>query len=128
MWLWFCGLESDWLAAGGYETLARSCGGLSRQVLKKELFGSFLHSSTSRNASQDEALSVKSLYFSSNVNPSSKKMMTTAAIPRRPLGDVSNKENLAPMKSKNKAPSLPIDTENGFQQVSYAPFCVNLKR
>jgi hypothetical protein len=72
MWLWFCGLESDWLAAGGYETLARSCGGLSRHV-KKELFGSLLHSSTSRNASQDEPLSVKSLYFSSNANHSSKR-------------------------------------------------------
>jgi hypothetical protein len=41
----------------------------------------------------------------------------TTAVPRAPLGDVSNKENLAPMKSKNKAPSLPSDTENGFQQV-----------
>ena len=48
--------------------------------------------------------------------------MTTVEVQRKPLGDVSNKENLVPMKSKNQAPSLPIDAENGFQQVSQAPF------
>lgn len=55
------------------------------------------------------------------------KMMTTAAIPRTPLGDVSNKENLVPMKSKNQAPSLPIDTENGFQQVCSVLFSYVMK-
>ena len=48
--------------------------------------------------------------------------MTTVEVQRKPLGDVSNKENLVPMKSKNQAPSLSIDAENGFQQVSQAPF------
>ena len=53
--------------------------------------------------------------------------MTTAVVERTPFGDVSNKENLAPMKSKNQAPSLPVDTQNGVQQVGYTPFCINLK-
>ena len=41
MWLWFCGLEPDWLAAGGYETLARSCGGLAKARKKSGLGVSF---------------------------------------------------------------------------------------
>ena len=115
MWLRFCGLESDWLAAGGYESLARSCGGLARARKKSGLGVSFtVQPREIPTKAKFPQSSLSTLLLSTHPRA---KMMTTAAIPRTPLGDVSNKENLVPMKSKNQAPSLPIDTENGFQQV-----------
>ena len=44
--------------------------------------------------------------------------MTTTTIQRTPFGNISNKENLAPMKPKSQAPSLPVAGENDLQQVS----------
>lgn len=44
-------------------------------------------------------------------------MMTTVEVHRTPFSDVSNKENMAPMKSKKQAPLQVAGIENGFHQV-----------
>lgn len=44
-------------------------------------------------------------------------MMTTVEAHRTPFGDVSNKENMAPMKPKKQVPLQVAGIENEFQEV-----------